>query len=106
MYKEVLRLWPPIPEIARLVDKEMQLNGYEIPKGAWLQVSTYVSGRCSEYFENPEEFMPERFMTGSFKPKINNYTYFPFSLGARNCIGQNFAKVIICINLLNIYSFN
>jgi cytochrome P450 len=61
VYKEVLRLWPPIPEIARLVDKQIQINGYDIPVGTWLMVSTYTSARIEDYFENPTQFMPERF---------------------------------------------
>ncbi len=61
MYKETLRLWPPIPEIARLVSHEIKINEHIIPAGSWLQVSTYVSGRQDEYFDDPFQFKPERF---------------------------------------------
>ncbi|RMZ92941.1 cytochrome P450 3A29-like, partial [Brachionus plicatilis] len=57
--------------------------------------SPYISGHNPEYFPEPEEFKPERFLKSSeFSQKnmINSYTFFPFSLGPRNCIGQNFAK--------------
>ncbi len=92
VYKEVLRLWPPIPEMGRLVTKKFDINDHEIPENTWLLVSTYVSARCEEFFERAFEFEPERFRYEE-AAKINNYTYFPFSLGARNCIGQNFARV-------------
>nr|QVK45600.1 cytochrome P450 [Brachionus paranguensis] len=94
VYKETLRLWPPIPEIARISNKDLNLNGYHIPTGSWIEVSTYVSGRFEQYFENPHVFEPERFKYDITNQKINNYTYFPFSLGARNCIGQNLAKLV------------
>nr|QEV83798.1 cytochrome P450 [Brachionus rotundiformis] len=94
VYKETLRMWPPIPEIARISTKDLTLNGYHIPANSWIEVSTYVSGRFEEYFENPHVFKPERFLYDSTNKKINNYTYFPFSLGARNCIGQNLAKLV------------
>ena len=61
MYKETLRLWPPIPEIARLVKHEIKINGHKIPEDSWLQVSTYVSARQEEYFDDPFQFKPERF---------------------------------------------
>ena len=54
-------------------------------------MSTYVSGRQDDYFDEPLKFKPERFNRDL--NTVKNYTYFPFSLGARNCIGQNFAQV-------------
>ncbi len=98
VYKETLRLWPPIPEIARLVDTDLSVEGYKVPKNTWIEVSTYVSARQNQYFPSPNEFKPERFFveekSGNYFNSIDNYTYFPFSLGPRSCIGQNFAKVI------------
>lgn len=93
VYKETLRLWPPIPEIARGVDKKCQIEGYNIPVNTWVQVSTYVSARQEDYFSNPREFIPERFNSDQSQ-NIKNYTYFPFSLGPRNCIGQNLAQMV------------
>ena len=43
VYKETLRLWPPIPEIARLVKKGgFKIDGYEIPVDSWLQVNLFI----------------------------------------------------------------
>lgn len=39
VYKETLRLWPPIPEIARLADKDFTINNHFIPKGSWVEVN-------------------------------------------------------------------
>ena len=51
-----------------------------------------MSGRQENYFDEPLKFNPERFNRDL--NTIKNYTYFPFSLGARNCIGQNFAQMV------------
>lgn len=56
-----------------------------------LQLSTYTSSRTADFFEDPLEFRPERFSPDS--APIPNYTYYPFSTGPRNCIGQNFAQI-------------
>ena len=56
----------------------------------------YIIGRNEKYYPGPELFKPERFLKDdpfSAQNRVNNYTFFPFSLGPRNCIGQNFAKV-------------
>ena len=38
VFKETLRLWPPIPELARFCVKPFEVNGYEVPCGSWIQV--------------------------------------------------------------------
>lgn len=90
--KEALRKWPPVEGSGRIVDiDDFRIENYSIPKDTYLHFAPLLAGRYDEYFENPIEFMPERFI--DYRNKVNPYAYFPFSLGPRNCIGQNFAKM-------------
>nr|QEV83800.1 cytochrome P450 [Brachionus rotundiformis] len=89
--KETLRKWSIVPFLSRKADVALNILGFDIPKGSNIQVSSYVSGNCEEFFKNPKEFDPDRFLNE--KNETKNYTYFPFSLGARNCLGQNFAQI-------------
>nr|QUF59386.1 cytochrome p450 CYP3049C1 [Brachionus angularis] len=91
VFKETLRLWPPAPEIIRVSDQDFYINGLKIPKNTQINLSPHFSGRNPKYFPNPDEFRPERFLKED--TDISNYTYFPFSVGPRNCIGKNFAFI-------------
>ena len=57
----------------------------------YLQVSTFVSSRHSDFVSDPMCFDPDRFADESTRPSA--YVTFPFVIGPRNCIGQNFAKM-------------
>lgn len=48
-------------------------------------------GRDKRYFDNPNEFRPERFTETHTANNHNPFSYIPFSAGPRNCIGQKFA---------------
>ncbi|XP_012579911.1 PREDICTED: cholesterol 24-hydroxylase isoform X3 [Condylura cristata] len=87
--KESLRLYPPAWGTFRLLEEETLIDGVRVPSNTPLLFSTYVMGRMDTYFEDPLTFNPDRFGPKAPKPR---FTYFPFSLGHRSCIGQQFAQ--------------
>ncbi|CAH1159371.1 unnamed protein product [Phaedon cochleariae] len=86
--KEALRLYPPIPVIARELTGDIILDGGSVlPKNLNVGIFIYGCHRDPKYFPNPEVFDPNRFMSDDILP----FTHLPFSGGPRNCIGQKFA---------------
>ncbi|KAJ8274822.1 hypothetical protein COCON_G00094470 [Conger conger] len=88
--KESLRLYPPAPGTSRLVAEDIILDGINIPGGAVVTVSSYVCGRLGTFFNDPLRFDPDRFHPHAEKPY---FCYFPFALGPRSCLGQNFSQI-------------
>ncbi|NXH16658.1 CP4V2 protein, partial [Bucco capensis] len=90
--KEVLRLFPSVPLLGRVLKEDCCIRGYQVPKGTNVVVVTYALHRNPEIFPDPEEFRPERFFPENCKGR-HPYAYIPFSAGPRNCIGQRFAQM-------------
>ncbi|XP_002412998.3 cytochrome P450 4V2 [Ixodes scapularis] len=88
--KETLRLYPPIPAIARKIDEDVVIGKHTIPKGTVSIVMLYFLHRHPRFFEKPDAFFPERFLDYADR---HPFLYIPFSGGARNCIGQKFAQL-------------
>ena len=87
---ESMRLYPPIWVTARIVDNDLTIGGYVIPKGSVAFVSQFAVHRDPRWFTNPLVFQPERW-TPQFKASLPRYAYFPFGAGPRQCIGEPFA---------------
>ncbi|MEO8574653.1 MAG: cytochrome P450, partial [Pyrinomonadaceae bacterium] len=88
---ESMRLFPPAWAIGRLATEEHQFGSYVVPKGALVLVSPYVAQRDPRYWENADDFIPERWETQSVKEAGQKNIYFPFGGGVRRCIGEAFA---------------
>ncbi|ELK36924.1 Cytochrome P450 4V2 [Myotis davidii] len=93
--KETLRIFPSVPLIARELNEDCDVGGYNVVKGSQILIIPYALHRDPQYFPDPEEFKPN-------SVGRHPYAYVPFSAGPRNCIGQRFAmmeeKVILsCI---------
>ncbi|XP_062397180.1 cytochrome P450 3A27-like isoform X2 [Sardina pilchardus] len=89
---ETLRLYPPAFRIDRACKKTVDVSGVIIPKGTVVMVPIYALHRDPEIWTDPETFNPERFNKEN-KESIDPYTYMPFGLGPRNCIGMRFALI-------------
>lgn len=89
---ETLRLYPPAYIIGRQTTDDYKLGDYVIPAGAPVVISPYVMGRSRKYFENPDEFDPDRWTT-EFRNSLPKGAFIPFGGGKRTCIGEYFAKI-------------
>ncbi|XP_075700336.1 cholesterol 24-hydroxylase-like isoform X2 [Rhinoderma darwinii] len=103
--KETLRLYPTAPGTSRLLDKEVVIEGFNIRPNVALVFNSYVFGRMEQNYKDPLTFEPDRFSPESPKPY---FTYFPFSLGPRSCIGQVFSQMeakVVMAKLLQRFEF-
>lgn len=100
--KESMRLYPPAWTLnARCPMEDIDVDGYKIPKGAYIFVSPYALHRESRNFSQPETFSPERFAPEQEK-EIHRYAYIPFGAGHRVCIGNSFAMMEAALILARI----
>ncbi|MBJ7882207.1 cytochrome P450 [Gelidibacter salicanalis] len=97
--EEAMRLYPPVYFIDRVNIEEDEFNNMIFKKGSNLLFSIYEIHRHPQLWEQPNEFLPERFEVGSRKFSSQ---YFPFGAGPRKCIGNNFAmfEMIIAVTEL------
>ncbi|WCJ37129.1 cytochrome P450 family 71 subfamily B polypeptide 24 [Euphorbia peplus] len=86
--KESLRLHPPVPLlIPRECKESCVIDGYDIPVKSRIMVNSWAMGRDPKYWDDPEEFKPERFVDSPFDFRGNSFEYLPFGAGRRSCPG-------------------
>ena len=88
VFKESLRLYPPVPIIPRMAYREFTLGDFSVAAGTVVLMCPWVTHRDPRFFAEPERFRPERWIEC---PDPQRYTYLPFSGGPRTCVGQSFA---------------
>jgi alpha-guaiene 2-oxidase len=94
--KETLRLHPPAPLLLpRLCKESCQVLGYTIPTGARVVINAWALGRNPDYWNNPEEFNPERFKASAIDFKGQNFEFLPFGGGRRICPGIEFGVAVM-----------
>nr|CAH7721220.1 unnamed protein product [Callosobruchus chinensis] len=94
---ETLRKWPLAVFTDRVCTKPYTIQPtkpgekpVQLSVGQNLLMPVYGIHHCYKYYPHPERFDPERFNDEN-KDRISPYTYIPFGLGPRNCIGNRFA---------------
>jgi cytochrome P450 len=105
VFKEALRLYPPITFIPRVAAEATRIGPYRVRRGAMIMISPWTIHRNGAYWPNPHAFDPDRF-TPEREQETPAGAYLPFGLGPRVCVGAGFATVeatLILARLLRRY---
>ncbi|XP_060566860.1 cytochrome P450 3A24-like [Ruditapes philippinarum] len=103
---ETLRLYPAANRTGRDACVDTKVCDYNIKKGLSVTVPIYAMHRMSEYWNQPEQCIPERFSPEN-RHDINPYAYIPFGVGPRACVGMRMAQMmckIIMVKFLQHFS--
>ncbi len=92
---ESLRLHPVLPMLARRTVNSCMIDGQAIPSNTVLWLSPLANHMSEEYWSNPEKFDPERFSPERREHMNHAYSYVPFGGGAHQCVGMQFASMIV-----------
>ncbi|XP_047023409.1 cytochrome P450 4g15-like [Helicoverpa zea] len=103
---ESLRMYPPVPIIARKLNRDVTIatKNYVLPAGTTVVVGTFKIHRNPEYYKDPNTFNPDNFLPENTSNR-HYYSYIPFSAGPRSCVGRKYAilklKILLATVLRN-----
>lgn len=92
VFRETLRLYPPVPMMVREAGCPEQFRGRDVARGAQVVLSPWHLHRHERLWERPDEFDPARYGTGNGRDGLRR-AYMPFSAGPRVCTGAGFAMI-------------
>ncbi|XP_073137521.1 6,7,8-trihydroxycoumarin synthase-like [Henckelia pumila] len=105
--KEAMRLYPSSPILPRETTECCVLGGYEIEPKTFIYFNLWAIGRDPEYWENPNEFLPDRFLNSPIDYKGQDFGLIPFGFGRRGCPGMNLGVAVVELALANLlYAFD
>lgn len=93
---ESMRLFPPAWIIGRSTTTDLEIAGWQLPRGSIVLTSQYAMHRSPRYWESALTFRPDRWLDDEGhcderNPGQPKGSWFPFGYGKRKCIGDQFA---------------
>ncbi|XP_066581835.1 cytochrome P450 4g15 [Prorops nasuta] len=100
---ETLRMYPPVPIIAREIKTDLKLasGDYTLPAGCTVVIGTFKMHRQPYIYPNPDTFNPDNFLPEKTANR-HYYAFVPFSAGPRSCVGRKYAMLKLKIILSTI----
>lgn len=106
VFRETLRLFPPVGFMARQSAAACTLRKKAVPEGATVVVSPWLIQRHRELWpQEPDAFDPDRYADDAARDSLRQ-AYLPFGMGPRVCMGAAFAlqeATLILASLLRRY---
>jgi cytochrome P450 len=104
VFRETLRLYPPITFIPRVAAVDTQIGRYRAKRGTMIMIAPWTTHRHQALWPHPDRFDPDRFTRDEIIPG----SYMPFGLGPRICVGAAFATIesgLMLARLVRRYDF-
>lgn len=89
VFREALRLYPPVPFDARLAQSDLVLRNRVVPKGTWVSIPILHLSRHRDLHDRPDEFRPDRWL-GRTEP-LTPLELIQFGAGPHFCLGYHLA---------------
>ena len=105
VFRETLRLFPPVGFIARQSTQACLMRDKTVRKGASVMISPWLIHRHKGLWQQPDAFNPDRYVDDQSRESLRN-AYLPFGMGPRVCIGAAFAlqeAVLILSSIIRHY---
>ncbi|MBK9263825.1 MAG: cytochrome P450 [Polyangiaceae bacterium] len=90
VFKEALRMYPPVITIVRRSREEVEIGGRVIPPHHLFFINIVGVHYRPDIYPDPNRFDPDRFLP-EVEAKRPRSAWIPFSIGPRVCIGNFFA---------------
>lgn len=91
VFKETLRMFPPVGNAVRKTVKDTDLLGHYIPAGTIVAANIYPTHRMEPWWSDPDRFDPERFGPVRREDKSHRMAFAPYGAGVHKCLGMFFA---------------
>ncbi|KAI4389912.1 hypothetical protein MLD38_002079 [Melastoma candidum] len=96
VFHETLRKHSPVPVVPlRYAHEDTELGGFFIPAGSQIAINIYGCNMDKNRYENPLEWIPERFLDGKYDD-ADLFKTMAFGAGKRVCAGALQASAISC----------
>ncbi|QYX55573.1 cytochrome P450 [Roseovarius sp. SCSIO 43702] len=92
VFREALRLYPPVPMMVREAACPEIFRNRDVPEGSQIVLSPWHLHRHERLWDDPDAFRPDRFGTENGRACMRN-AFIPFSAGQRVCPGAGFAMI-------------
>lgn len=95
--KESQRMYPVLTMLFRLADEATEVKGLKIKKCDAIGIDLMSLHNSPDYWTNPDEFKPERFLEKNSNFDFDNIVdsesmlFLPFGSGIRSCIATRYA---------------
>jgi cytochrome P450 len=93
--KESMRVLPASSYSQRIAAEPVRLGPFDLPQGAIVIFSQFMTHHSPDLYEQPESFLPDRWKDLNPSP----YAYLPFGAGPRMCIGAALGMMQFKISL-------